>query len=566
MKPRRIIMSLFVLLVIAFIIPQSKVFSQTNEHALGEAQGSVSYQFTVNENGYTKADVFYKSAAENGSSWILVPKFEQWINHTQNGDITDWALCDTQNVTGNQLYFYQALCFSFNTKTGDTFGLHISFNFATGAMIIEPNGIFYSPQIGFKEGSNFDVSVAFPFGFEINDQEALAVGTKLYSPTYTNSNYVRFESFPSAENMMRIQIGFQTPIEKPELLEIGDGIFTFETVSRYEQYACGILNLYDQTYNSLVRLFNVTLEGISNENTEGVNMRFFLPEFSSLLSVGGYVPFFGEKIGDIHINIVYTRFVKGYIEVIALHELVHHFLWKTGISPENLLWFHEGLAQYVSIKTADSLGYEGGKMMKQELDDGVRQLITKLGGSPDLRFLKSWSPSNQPTDYGTLYVASYFIVERLAEPRNELEFYAKFFEEKAKSEIDDNAQLAYYMSLSAEESFAKILNAWNLDIPDLYADSTMIYEIAQRIGKLNPLFQPYGLLAQFLYDQALSKADNSASEMRKYLSAANTIAISAPLLSIITWASVIFGFLVLVLKSGGVFHKSQDSNFVCNSP
>ncbi|MEM2110393.1 MAG: hypothetical protein QXX08_00745 [Candidatus Bathyarchaeia archaeon] len=517
---------------------------------------SINYLFVVDEEGRTSVKIIYRSDSESGSSWILVPKTLEWSNRTISGKVTYWSLNDTENLIGEELYFYEALCFSFNSDNLE-FEMNIQFNFTTAAMIIEPNGIFYSPQIGFKEGNRLEASVIFPNGFKINQDEAVAVGTGFYQPAYTNSNYVRFDNFQLADNMIRIEIGFQTHNEKPETSTIKEGIFTFETVKRYESYARDVLNFYNKVYKALEDLFNVTFENAGDKTFKGINVQFFLPDFDSLLTVGGYVPFSGEEIGDIHINIVFTRFIEGYIEVIALHELIHHFLWEAGISPESLLWFHEGMAQYVSLKITSEFGYEGSKIMRQEIEDGVLQLTQMIGDKPDLGFLKYWNPSYQPRDMATLYVASYYVVSRLAEPRGGLKYYATFFKVINSITVEDTVMLGYYLSLAANESIVTTLNSWNFDIPDLYVHSTLIDEVARAISAVNPVFQPYKSLAELFYRQALSNAGKggSASAMQQNLSVALMIARLASLLTLLTWSGIVFVAILLFLKRKGVFQN-----------
>jgi len=208
-----------------------------------QAAGSFSYEFIVNEDGFTQVRANYRSYEENGSSWVFVPKFSEWTNRTVNGEITNWSLCDSENLTGVQFYFYEALCFSFKSP-GAPFEMNVQFNFSTAAMIIEPNGIFYSPQIGFEKGNGLEARVLFPPGFETNAGEAVASGNLAsYRPSsiFSNSNYVLFNSIPDTENIIRIEIWFKTPNKTPEITTIKERIFTFQAVKRYENYAHEIL-------------------------------------------------------------------------------------------------------------------------------------------------------------------------------------------------------------------------------------------------------------------------------------------------------------------------------------
>jgi len=539
----KVLRNALLLLTVSLLLLNFESFSSLTS---AQPVGSFKYEFIVDEDGSTIVDITYRSNRGTGDSWVFVPKFSEWTNRTVRGKVTEWSLCDTKNLTNIPFYFYEALCFSFKSD-GSDFEMNIQFNLSTAAMIIEPDGIFYSPQIGFKKGNLLTAEVRFPYGFNVNQDEAIAFGSSnSYQPSSTgsNSNYVLFDNFPETENLIRIEIGFKTSNEKPELLTFKSGIFTFETAPRYAEEAREILDLYNRTYRDFVNLFNITLEK--------AEVRFFLPDFKSLFSVGGYVPFSGERMGNIHINIIFTRYVAGYIEVIALHELVHHFLWKTGISPQNLLWFHEGMAQYVSIQVANGLGYEGSEMLKKELEEGVLQLKQRVG--EDFGFLKDWSPSSSPQDLDIYYVASYYVVSRLAEPLGGLDYYARFFKVMKGATVDNNAALGYYLSIAANESVVTTLNRWGFRIPDLYMFSPFLGDIEEVLNEVNPLFQPYKFLAEQLYKQSLANAEEgNVAKMQLYLVAAILIARSAPLLSLITISGVLFGAIMWALKKKGVF-------------
>jgi len=507
--------------------------------------GLFSYEFVVDEEGFTKVNITYTTNGARGSSWVLVPKFSEWTNHTVRGKVTECGLRDAGELTGVPYFFYEALWFFYDSD-GSEFEMNVQFNLSTAAMIIEPDGVFYSPQIGFEEG-RVEAEVTLPEGFSIKQGEALALGSAgAYRPSSLGSDYVLFDNLPETENSFRIEIGFRTSGDEADLRTLQSGVFAFETVPRYEGYAEEILTLFNRTYGGLVELFNVTLET--------AEVRFFLPEFNSLFSPGGYVPFVSRQIGDIHINILYTRYVRGYIEVIALHELVHHFLWKAGISPQTLLWFHEGMAEYISLEIANTLGYEGSRIMKEELEEGVSQLQQIVGD--DFGFITQWSPSRQPENTWSYYVASYCVVSRLAEPRGGLEYYNRFFRLIKGKNVDSNAAIGYYLGLAANESVADTLNRWGFEIPDLYRYAPLLSSAEEVLGKISPLHQPYKFLAELLYRQALLNAnEESIAEMQLYLAAALFIARLAPLLTLVTISGVLFGAIVLALSSRGVFSK-----------
>jgi hypothetical protein len=528
--------------VLLIFLPLVLALSLSVTSASAQASGLYDYEFIVDRDGFTIVNIVFSSADAEGSSWVLVPKFTDWTNRTVQGKVTDWYLSETENITGGSYYFYQALCFSYRSDDAE-FVMNVQFNLSTCAMIIEPDGIFYSPQIGFEDGNRFKAEVIFPSGFTTN--EALAFGdTNSYQPKSTAPSLIVFDNIPETENIMRIEIGFNVQNATAQLLQFKSGIFTFETVPRYAEYAHDILDLYNKTYSELVSFFNVTLDGAV--------VRFFLPDFDSLLLVGGYVPFTSNEVGDIHINIVFTRYVKGYIEVIALHELVHHFLWKVGISPELLLWFHEGMAQYLSMEVAIEMGYEGAETIKQETEASVAELTDSIGN--DFGFLPGWSPMYQPSNIGAYYAAAYHVISSLAENYGGLPYYSQFFKIVNGKTLDSNVMLGYYLSLAAHESVVGKLNSFGFDVSDLYLYSPVLDEVETVVGQINPYCQPYKYLAELLYKQAIYNAkQDTVTEMNFCLAMSLMIARLAPLLTLITVSGLLFAAIIWILKTEGVF-------------
>mgnify|MGYP005649001637 CR=1 FL=1 len=504
--------------------------------------GTVRYEFQVDKTGSTLVSILYRSSLDQGSSWILVPKFSRWTNKTVSGEIREWSLRDPYKVAGFSNPFYEAFCFSFKSYSGE-FEISIKYNHSLAAMIIEPKGIFFSPQIGFEKGNRVNIIVTLSKEFIINRNEAAAFGSfSTYRPSFIDQgrNMLFFNNIPETENLLRVEIGFKTKNQSAELVKLHSGIFTFETTARYVEYARQILNFYNQIYDDLVGLFNVTLEN--------AQVRFFLPEFDLLLSIGGYVPFSSKRLGDIHINIVYTRAVKGHIEIIALHELVHHFLWKAGISPENLLWFHEGMAQYVSIEICNRMGYEGAALMKQQIEDGILEVRKKF--NDDFSFLQEWSPRYSPEDIGSYYIAAYYIVSELAKQHGGLGYYRRFFKTLGDERVESNAELAYYLSIAAGESVAVILKGWGFKVPNLYLYSSLLDEVKMLIEKTSRIFEPYRSLAEILYRNAVFNANQENEDrMRLYLILAVLIAKLAPLLTLMTVSMIIYCMLLWLLKT-----------------
>ena len=509
--------------------------------ATGEpAPDSYNYKFIVNEEGFTQVNIIFQSTKDTGSSWVFVPKFSPWTNITTSGEITGYNLVNTKDKVDEDYYFYQVFNFSFTSES--SFRMGVQFNMTEGALIIEPRGIFFSPQIGFHPDSigESQAEVFFPSGFTVNE-ELIASSSGISTYTVVDSNIVLFDL---QDNLERLQIEFETAATEPTWKQLDNkSVFSFRTVKRYENYASEILTLFNAVYYDFTDLFNVTLEDI--------DVQFFIPEFETLLSVGGFIPFSGGTLGEININIFFVRAVNGTIQAIALHELVHHFLWKAGLSPDFFLWFHEGAAQFVSIETVDNLGYEGAGMEKDRLEQGATQLILETG--ENFGFLQEWTPENQPVDVTPHYVASYYVVSRLAEKYGGLDFYKRFFKKIQLVKIVTNDELAFHLSLAANASVDLKLKLWGFDIRLLYNGSKIsperIYEAEMAIDGLSPIFQPYKLIAESLYQQALLRLERGDVDgANQLLEAAISLANLAPLLTLLTIAAILAVIVYILHK------------------
>ncbi|NIU38462.1 hypothetical protein GWN65_00375 [Candidatus Bathyarchaeota archaeon] len=504
-----------------------------------DASNSYNYRFTVNEHGFTTVDVTFQSTENSGSSWVIVPKFSPWNNITVEGAITEFELAETQTYVGEDYYFYQVFVFSFVSVT--SFQMKIQFNMTDGALIIEPRGVFLSPLIGFHPES-VGLSQA-----EILFSSNYVVKTELIASSSGRSTYtvpdVNRVVFDLQDNVERLQVEFAPAADEPDWQQLDQSVFSFRTAKRYENYASEILALYQLVYADFTDLFNVTLENIE--------VQFFIPEFETLLSVGGFIPFTGQTLGEININIFFVRAVNGTIQAIALHELVHHFLWETGLSPDSFLWVHEGGAQYVSIETVDDLGYEGADIERTRLEQVASQLISQTGES--FGYLQEWTPANPPADISRNYAASYYVMSRLAEEYGGLDFYRQFFRLIRGLEIQTNDELAFHLSLAANASVDLKLKLWGFDIRLLYNGSKIspdrIYEAEKALDGLNPVFLPYSLVAELFYQQALLRLERGdVNGANQFLDATILMANLAPVLTLLTLTAILAVIVYLLYK------------------
>jgi hypothetical protein len=529
--------------LVLLIIVVSLTFNFSTFKVAASPYSSFSYTFTVNQEGSMASVINFQSTKSSGSSWVIVPK--NWNNtpNVNSGTITQSSLVDTKDVVSESQYFYQA--YEFTYQSSGFFNMTIEFNMDNGALIIGDRGIFFSPLIGFDyPGSSGTATVVFDSSLTVNSNHVIAIGNFNHEPTKVSAHLAVFSL---SEKLLRLQIEFATSVRgEMTMLHDANNVFNFNAPKRYAAYASNVLNLYDRIYANYTRLFNVTL-------TPPVEVQFFLPDFNEFLLVGGFTPFTQAGAGTININIFFIRAVNGTIEVIAAHELVHHFLIKAGLSPNNFLWFHEGMAQYISVNLVERLGYEGATYEKNNLEQESSQLIQSLG-EQNLGFVQNWSPSNSPSNVEDYYVASYYVVSRLAQDYGGLDYYTRFFELMHGLTVDNIDVLTLYLSKTANASVALTLQDWGFSVIDFYTSPDIrekIVEAQKAIAAVNPVFQPYKFLAEYLYRQALLSFERGDTKGgTSLLQLATIIANLAPILTLLTIAAIL-GIIAYLLHRHG---------------
>jgi hypothetical protein len=147
------------------------------------------------------------------------------------------------------------------------------------------------------------------------------------------------------------------------------------------------------------------------------------------------------------------------MEAIAAHELVHHYLAVSGVSPD-VLWFHEGMANYIGIKISELSGLGGASMV-----DSLTQAASSIIGG-NHTFIFSWTTAHSDQRY-TLYqhyAVAYWLTSTLAHEfstssdrfvQGQVFFTSLFTNMRRLSmKISDNDELARMMYASANFSKA----------------------------------------------------------------------------------------------------------------
>jgi len=468
------------LFTVLIILSLSALYTPVRYMADLNSNGKYSYVMTVDDEGKLKVEIFYYSNLRKGSSWVLVPKnFTEWKLEVLEGEIESSEIKDAYTKTGEKYVFYYN--FTYNFTSSNSFKIKITYEMDYGSIIVEPQCLFFSPQIGFNPQDSCIVHIFFP-------KTAVLDADVMYpQPAGIEEQPNAYEvTFYLQDNMARIAIEYTT-INPPDIVKIKRGIYTVETPKRYLNLAERLINAYETVYNNLTRIFST--------NLTSVYVKFYAPSLEDLW-IGGFIPFNGTHLSEINLNLFFIRTSPGYWEQIAIHELIHHFVWAAGISP-NLLWFHEGLAEYISFELTLGAGWTGAEDRRERLEIIAEALKQEYG------FIQDWRPGKLSGNIIMYYAAAYSVVKELAQSYGGLEFYRKFFSQiKGFKNITSTDTLVYYLSKCAEEDLTPKFIQWRFNVVNIYAVHEAIQEGKDAVARQLPIAQPWATVARKLIEQA----------------------------------------------------------------
>ena len=443
-----------------------------------EPSPKYTYDMAFDHDGFTTVDILYDSGAVgSGVSWVAIPKnFTETTMLALKGTITSVRRVAYQSGDGGGAHpFYDNLTFSYTSSDGP-FSMRLRFNMTRGAMIVEPNGFFYSPQIGVSSSASVRAVLTFPDGVESLDE---IQPTPLRVDTYFSKPEVVF-SLPSES---RIAVTFTVSWAR-QTSHIREGKVEADVPSRYLDLGTRMVELYKKAIPLMDDLFNGTVDRIS--------MKFFTPSTLPQLSIGGYTPIDPSSFqtGSIYLNLFYFRAQSGTMETIAIHELTHQYETHIGISPE-LLWVQEGLANYVAIQMGKPLDYDI-TPTATDLETTASDLSGNYG------MIQYWRPGGTAGSLFQYYAASYEVFKTLADKYGGLSLYSSFFRELPglKDGLKSTNVAVYELGLSARTNLASQFATWGFELVDLSS-------INARIIKLRAEAELYGPLLPFR-EQALS--------------------------------------------------------------
>ncbi|MEM2136823.1 MAG: hypothetical protein QXI93_02575, partial [Candidatus Methanomethylicia archaeon] len=289
------------------------------------------------------------------------------------------------------------------------------------------------------------------------------------------------------------------------------------------EVAENLIKTYNLLYNNLTNIFQKSLTNI--------RIKFFAPKLSDL-GTGGYIPFNGTHLGDIYLNLLYIRTAQGFWEQIALHELIHHFAWMTGISP-NLLWLHEGLAEYLSIKITMDMGWEGASSRKQTLETIAKTLNENYG------FIQWWNPLQTPPNILNYYSASYMVVKGLVEDNGGITFLQKLFKELSGKTVSDTDTILQYINKASGRDLTIKFIEWGFKIS---GESKLYNDIieAKYLLSRKRFAQPFAWIANILLDSAINLINSGNMGIASIIAEIGIfIAMFSITLTVLLWCGII---------------------------
>lgn len=433
---------------VLLIIVVLSLISINIEYALASHESArIFYSIVVDEDGSAKVKIEILAPVAGLKTWVAVPKRGFDISVEPFGAALTRVFQAYEPLSKQPYYFYDNLTVRFS-RPGK---LIVKYDFKYASLIYEPRAFFFSPLILYDPDILASLRVILNGAKEVNLRSGFA------SVEITPTGAVIDYALPATAG--RVSVHYTLQRDSPEIIELDKGPFIGVTPSRYKDEMSNILNLYSKLYSMLSDFFNV--------NLKKVGVRFFVPKPGEE-NIEGYVPIERYEIGDIYLNIFYIRTIPGFFEVAAAHELIHQFLWEAGIRVD-VLWFHEGAANFFSIFHLKQLGYDKVIMIEQDL-------LTSSEKLTDLGFLQSWSPERQPANAGIYYAAAYRVLYELNEkygPSFFMDMFDKLSDKGIK--IDSTEKLVSLMEEVKGEEVRAFFNSIGFRLrPALIADSVEV--------------------------------------------------------------------------------------------
>ncbi|MEM2758486.1 MAG: hypothetical protein QXV26_03925, partial [Candidatus Methanomethylicia archaeon] len=247
---RKTIFTLIIMLIIPLIVNIS--YSYNDQILSQQYSGTYSYICDVDDDGITKITIIYESSRSSGESWLLVPRnFTKYTIREISGRIKSSELKRAYTATGEEFTFYDNYTFTYIGSP--VFKLEINYTMNNGALIVEPNCFFYSPQIYFSQRDAGIVYIYLPGNSRVSRSGVQPSPTDIGLEGGKWKITIRLQS-----NSARIAIEYTT-MQTGNMMVYSDGIFQVVTPERYREVAENLIKTYKTFYNNLTKIFGVNL-------------------------------------------------------------------------------------------------------------------------------------------------------------------------------------------------------------------------------------------------------------------------------------------------------------------
>ena len=482
MKRNLSLIPLFSLLII-LIVPIPTLEIQAEDRG-----GLYEYTYVVHESGWIDIITRFRGDAA-GKTWVLVPKFQEYEFKVLRGAIRNERL-----VKNTSYYFYSNLSFEYDPGTE----VKISFSYRFGALIVEPNGAFFSTQIAFSQLDDAVITVKMPktfvpHGIEPGGYERFEEGESLI---------VRYRLDGDRNNTMRVLIAFKV-IDGQEFKRREVGKMVINYPPRYEDVVENITRYYQKVLPKIMELTAV------NEEIP-IEVKLFVPETMEEITTLGFTgPRLTSDIisqGEVHLNMMLVRMPESELPSTFTHELLHQYMQVAGLSVE-LRWAHEGLAQYLSAYIIKEVfGME--ELTNPELDHAV--LMATNG---DFSFLLDWRGGGLPGDPGLYYAASYILIREIGERYGGPELFKRFFEEVRKDGevIDEFGEFVRYLQRTAGRDISEVFKEFGMDVEIKDPQLAKLVDSVRQYSESTKWFNPLAGIASEMVRNARDRSSATAA-------------------------------------------------------
>ncbi|MGC9095689.1 MAG: hypothetical protein ACP5II_00800 [Infirmifilum sp.] len=404
----------------------------------------------VDDTGNATVKITFKTLGKTKILFTL-PRFE------------NYTICESYGTpqivnAPSSAYFYYNSTINLNPGENGTAILSICYKFPYASLLADNQGWFMSPMLVSTPPVNIEVYVKIPNVGKITLESPISTGINV-------NGYRRYVLAPGTPTVIsgRVVIEYLTLSNVTTVdfnTSVRDTTIRVQSPPFYKSLAQRVLTVASKAYANLTSMTGVSLQELV--------FRFYLPKQSlGGITTLGFV--MGEDInaggrGPIMLNLGLIRYAPGYLETTIIHEMVHAFLGKAGVEAnDETRWFHEGLAQYISISVAESLGYNVAEL-RNDMINASRTLYKYYEGN--LSLIQHWP--TVPELVGDAYLASFYIIENLSATYNGEAFIKSLFQAiRDYGKVKTTNDIVAVLSIAAGKNLAPLFRSWGFkDIKD----------------------------------------------------------------------------------------------------